>query len=136
VEAIMKRVTGVGGIFFKGKDPAALKAWYEKHLGISRPEGFPEGVPPMFEWRDKDNPDKEGQTVFEVFPADTDYFEPSKSPFMFNFRVDNLDALLDVLRKEGVTVDPKVMEDSIGKFAWIMDPEGNRIELWEPAEES
>ncbi len=123
----MKRVTGVGGIFFKAKNPAALYAWYREHLGI---ESNPDGSGAM--WRDADHPEIPGQLVWAIFPQDTTYFQPSQSSFMLNFRVDNLDELLKALSQEGVTVDPKVEDYSYGKFAWIMDPEGNRIELWEP----
>ncbi len=124
----MKRVTGLGGIFFKCKDPDAMKTWYQKHLGL---EPEPHGAV-LFHWRDKDDPEKEGQTVWSAFPGDTDYFNPSQSPFMINYRVDDLDAILAALREEGVDVDDKVEEYEYGKFGWIMDPEGNRIELWEP----
>jgi predicted enzyme related to lactoylglutathione lyase len=125
----MKRVTGLGGLFFKSKDPKSLYEWYEKHLGIQR-EHHGEGV--VFHWRDTDDPQKTGLTAWSIFPQDTQYFNPSTAPFMMNFRVENLDALLRVLKEEGVTIDPKVEEYDYGKFAWIMDPEGNRIELWEP----
>lgn len=122
----MKRVTGIGGIFFKSKDPAGLAAWYEKHLGI------PFGGNPYagFTW-DKIG----GTTVFSLFPEDTDYFAPSEKPFMFNLRVDDLDALLAALKEEGVEVIEKTEEYPYGKFGWIIDPEGNRIELWEPNDE-
>ncbi len=125
--SIMKRVTGIGGIFFKAKDPESLQSWYARHLGIPVTD---EGV--SFEWRERDNPEEKGRTVWATFPQDTDYFKPSHAPFMINYRVENLDALLDALRKEGVTVDPKVEQHDYGKFGWIIDPEGNRIELWEP----
>ena len=125
----MKRVTGFGGLFFKSKDPDALYEWYHKHLGIKRSsaEG---GV--TFQWRDPDHPQQIAFTVWSIFPHDTDYFDPSRSSFMMNFRVENLDALLSALRDEGVWVDPKVEVYEYGKFGWIMDPDGNRIELWEP----
>lgn len=123
----MKRVTGIGGVFFKCKDPGAMYQWYEKHLGIQREHG---GV--TFNWRDSDEPDKEGMTVWSLFPEASTYFNPSKSPFMINYRVENLEALLETLRAEGVEVDPKVEAHEYGKFGWITDPEGNRIELWEP----
>lgn len=133
----MKRVTGIGGIFFKSKDPQQLNDWYARHLGITtlpdNPWG-PDDSVPLFEWRDKDDPDRKCYTVWGLFPQDTTYFDPSPSPFMFNFRVENLDALLDQLRKEGVTVMDKIEEFPFGRFGWIVDPEGNKIELWEPAE--
>jgi predicted enzyme related to lactoylglutathione lyase len=89
----------------------------------------------MFHWRDADDPEKAGMTIWSIFPQTTKYFDPSPAPFMMNFRVDNLEELLKALREEGVTIDPKVEEHEYGKFAWIADPEGNRIELWEPPKE-
>ncbi|MEZ5426733.1 MAG: VOC family protein [Pyrinomonadaceae bacterium] len=119
----MKRATGIGGVFFKAKDPKALAAWYEKHLGVP----FGGNVYASFIW-DKAG----GMTVFSVFPEDTDYYEPSKKPFMFNFRVEDLHQLLATLKEEGVEVIDKTEEYPYGKFGWIVDPEGNKIELWEP----
>jgi catechol 2,3-dioxygenase-like lactoylglutathione lyase family enzyme len=127
----MKRVTGIGGIFFKSRDPENLSTWYEKHLGMK--SRFP--APVQFDWRDEKNPSRRGYTVWAPFPADTRYFEPSQAGFMVNFRVENLDALLETLRLEGVLIDPKRENSAYGRFAWIMDPEGNRIELWEPPPE-
>lgn len=129
----MKRVTGLGGFFFKSNDPASLYQWYERHLGIKQ-ENAGAGV--TFDWRDAADPEKTGTTVWAVFPQSTKYFEPSKSSFMMNFRVEDLDALLAALRAEGVQIDPKVEEHAYGKFAWILDPDGNRIELWEPPSEA
>ena len=123
----MKRVTGLGGVFLKCKDPDAMYGWYEKHLGIRRDH---EAV--SFPWRDVDDPEKTGLTVWALFSQNTQYFNPSTAPFMMNFRVENLEQLLDTLRAEGVRVDDKVESYDYGKFGWIMDPEGNRIELWEP----
>jgi predicted enzyme related to lactoylglutathione lyase len=128
----MKRVTGLGGLFFKAKDPSAMYEWYEKHLGI-KPEADGSGA--MFHWRDAAEPEQTGLTIWSIFPQNTQYFGPGTAPFMMNFRVDNLDALLTALREEGVTIDPKVEKHDYGKFAWIIDPEGNRIELWEPPKE-
>jgi len=125
----MKRVTGIGGIFFKATDPKSLKEWYRDHLGIDAGD-----YGATFEWRDKDDPSQEGQTAWSLFPHDTKYFDPSTSSFMINYRVADLDELLDVLRAEGVAVD-RVESSPYGNFAWISDPEGNRIELWEPASE-
>ena len=125
----MKRVTGLGGLFFKAKDSDAMYAWYEKHLGIQREA---DGSGAMFHWRGAADPEKAGLTVWSIFPENTKYFDPSHAPFMMNFRVENLDELLKALREEGVTIDPKVEDHEYGKFAWITDPEGNRIELWEP----
>jgi len=124
----MKRVTGIGGIFFKAKDPSTMYEWYEKHLGIQREA---DGSGSMFHWRDAADPEKTGLTVWSIFPQDTKYFDPSKSSFMMNFLVENLDELLKALRAEGVTI-AKAEEHEYGKFAWVIDPEGNRIELWEP----
>jgi catechol 2,3-dioxygenase-like lactoylglutathione lyase family enzyme len=121
-----ERVTGIGGIFFKAKDPATLAAWYREHLGIESNDGYAD-----FPWRDADRPDELGRTVWSLFPADTDYFQPSKQPFMINYRVSNLPRLLEQLRREGVTIE-KVENHDYGSFAWVMDPEGNRIELWQP----
>jgi predicted enzyme related to lactoylglutathione lyase len=124
----MKRVTGLGGVFFKAEDPAKLYAWYERHLGIVRE---PTGAV-TFTWRDGETNGRPGTTVWAIFPKDTRYFDPSRARFMLNYRVDNLDALLAVLAEEGVPIDPNREEYDYGKFAWITDPEGNRIELWEP----
>jgi len=124
----MKRVIGLGGIFFKAKDPQSMYQWYGKHLGIiGKPE---EGG--MFHWRRADDPSQESCTVWSIFPQNTKYFDPSPAPFMINYQVEDLDALLEVLRAEGVTIDPKREDCEYGRFAWIIDPEGNRIELWEP----
>ncbi len=117
----MERVLGVGGIFFKAKDPKALEAWYRDTLGLPMDEhGQMQG--------------DSGPLVWSAFAADTTYFEPSKSPFMINFRVKDLRAMLAQLRAAGATVDEKVQEEPYGRFGWVMDPEGNRVELWEPAD--
>lgn len=123
----MKRVTGIGGVFFKAKDPEAMNKWYSENLGIDAGE-----YGATFNWRDAEDPSKEGTTAWCAFPADTKYFNPSASPFMINYRVADLDGLLTELRAAGVWVDEKVESYDYGKFGWIMDPEGNRIELWEP----
>ena len=124
----MKRVTGIGGIFFKANDPDKLREWYRTHLGI---EAEKEGGA-MFKWSEVDTPGRELYTVWSPFPADTGYFAPSGKQFMVNFQVENLDELLAQLENEGVDDDPRLENYDYGKFAWIMDPEGNRIELWEP----
>ena len=124
-----KRVTGIGGVFFKAKDPKALLAWYEKHLGVPIAEDHPSG---MFSWSDPDYPGQIGHTVFAPFDANTTYFQPSQSSFMINFRVENLKELLAVLKTEGIEPEGEPMYEEYGGFAWIMDPEGNKIELWEP----
>ena len=124
----MKRVTGIGGIFFKAKAPKALGAWYKTHLGIE----VQAWGGAAFRWKGPDNPDGGGTTAWSLFAADTDHFAPGQSSFMINYRVDDLHALLAALRAEGVQVEDKVDESDYGKFAWIMDPEGNKVELWEP----
>jgi hypothetical protein len=123
------RVTGIGGIFIKARDPKVLAAWYSDNLGVPRANG---AIPPLFQWRDHDDPQRVGNTVWGLFRSDTKYFAPSTAPFMINYRVNNLDRLLARLRAAGVTVEPKVVEDFNGKFGWAMDPEGNKVELWEP----
>ena len=124
----MKRVTGIGGIFFKSKDPKALTEWYATHLGI--PMGEHGEV--VFTWHDAENPVEDGMTIWAPFPADTEYFGPAKNAFMINYRVDDMDALLEALTVEGVEIDPKRDDSEYGRFAWVIDPEGNRVELWEP----
>lgn len=127
----MKRVTGIGGIFFKANDPKALAAWYERHLGI---EIEAESTSSTLRWRNYDNPEKPGATVWGTFPADTTYFGTPGSAFMVNYRVEDMDALLQALRAEGVEVVRDVEDTPYGRFAWIVDAEGNRIELWEAPE--
>jgi predicted enzyme related to lactoylglutathione lyase len=126
----MKRVTGIGGVFFKSKDPKALGGWYRTHLGLNVEEWG--GV--AFKWVTTDNPTGTGTTIWNPFKEDTSYFAPSNASFMVNFRVHDLHALLAALRAEGCEVDPKVEESEYGKFGWVQDPEGNRIELWQPPE--
>ena len=123
----MKRVTGIGGIFFKAKDPKALQAWYQKHLDLPcTPDGyivFQAGkAAPVY-------------TVWSAMREDTTYYQPSEKQFMFNYRVDNLEALLQVLKEEGVEQVGEIQVEEYGKFGWILDPEGNKIELWEPYDE-
>lgn len=119
------RVTGIGGVFFKSKDPKASKEWYNKHLGFNTDDY---GM--TFRWKNEEN--EECTTQWSPFKEDTMYFEPSKKEFMFNYRVENLVELLKTLKEEGVTVVGKMEEYSYGKFGWILDNEGNKIELWEP----
>jgi predicted enzyme related to lactoylglutathione lyase len=123
----MRRVTGIGGVFFKARDPKALGEWYRVHLGLNIEEWG--GV--AFKWAD-DNPTGTGSTIWSPFKEDTSYFAPSTSPFMVNFRVEDLHALLVALRAEGCAVDEKVEESEYGKFGWVVDPEGNKVELWQP----
>jgi len=129
----MARVTGIGGVFFKSKDPEALKKWYRRHLGI---ESRKTDVGARFDWRESDEPYRPAYTVWAPFAHDTRYFDPSKQPFMINYRVDDLDALVAALRAAGIAVHDDIESDAYGRFAWLMDPEGNRIELWAPAEEA
>ncbi len=120
-----KRVTGLGGLFFKTKNPDKIKEWYGKHLGLPVDD-----YGCSFWWKDKQG--KDCSTQWSPFKEDTNYFEPSQKQFMMNFRVENLTELLAVLKEEGVTIVGKVEEYEYGKFGWILDPEGNKIELWEP----
>ena len=133
------KVTGVGGFFFKAENPAKLADWYRTHLGIALvAAGKGDHAPQFhsFEWREKDHPETIGATAFSIFPSTTKYFEPSTASFMMNFRVANLEGLLAQLKQDGVKVTDKMTEDeSMGKFGYAMDPEGNRIELWEPKPE-
>ena len=126
----MGRITGLGGVFFKCADPERMYAWYESHLGVKR-----EGGEVWFEWRDKET-GAAGKTVWALFKSDTKYFAPSNAPFMLNYRVEDLDGLLERLRAAGVSVDAHREDHAYGRFAWVMDPEGNRIELWEPPQGS
>jgi predicted enzyme related to lactoylglutathione lyase len=121
----MARVTGIGGVFIRARDPAALAKWYEKHLGIVEKPG--EGI--SFRW--SEDPDPNALTVFSIFDADDDYWERTQ-PVMLNFRVDGLDELIAKLAGAGVTVLERAEDHEYGRFRWIVDPEGNRIELWEP----
>jgi predicted enzyme related to lactoylglutathione lyase len=126
----MKRVTGIGGVFFKTEDPKAMNEWYARHLGLNIDPQY--GT--SFEWRRADSPDQRGFTAWSPFPADTTYFAPSGRDFMINYRVADLDRLLAVLRDEGVEVVGEVHTFEYGKFAHILDPEGNKVELWEPVD--
>lgn len=126
----MNRVTGIGGIFIKSPDTARLRDWYQKHLGI--PIEAWGGT--AFRWSGPHNPDGRGSTVWNVFEASSGYFSPSAAQFMVNYRVAELQPLLAALRAEGCQVDDKVEESEFGKFGWVVDPDGNKIELWEPPE--
>jgi predicted enzyme related to lactoylglutathione lyase len=131
----MARVTGIGGIFLRARDPKALSAWYVKHLGIQ----LAEYGGATFLWSDE-IPATTGSTTWSLFPEDTPYFgkgtEKGPQQAMVNYRVDNLDELLTQLAAEGVTIDPKRDDYDFGRFAWIVDPEGNRLELWQPLADS
>lgn len=128
----MKRVTGLGGVFFKTKDPKMLGEWYKRHLHLPVTE-----FGAVFKWKDLGNPHVKATaiTVWSPFEENTPYFSPSEKPFMFNYRVENLEGLLRVLREEGVPVVGEIQEVPYGKFGWIVDPEGNKIELWEPKDD-
>ena len=122
----MEKVTGIGGVFFKVRDVEKMSAWYREHLGIPIEDGHAD-----FLWRDTDGSGPTGRTVWSLFPADTDYFGPTRPGFMINYRVASMDRMLEQLRKSGVKIE-KAEDYDYGRFAWITDPEGNRIELWEP----
>jgi catechol 2,3-dioxygenase-like lactoylglutathione lyase family enzyme len=121
------RIIGVGGVFFKSADQGRLLAWYADKLGI---RGGAKGT--AFKWRAHDNPAAEHCTAWSIFPRDSQYFDPSPSPFMINYIVDDLDAFLAKLAAEGVETDPNREDHDYGRFAWIFDADGNKIELWEP----
>lgn len=124
----MRRVTGIGGIFFHAKDPAALGAWYKRHLGIDVQEWGGAAFP----WTDAEGKPAAGTTIWSVGASDSGHFAPSAAPFMVNYRVDDLAALLRALREEGCDVLDKTDDSEYGKFGWVMDPEGNKVELWQP----
>jgi predicted enzyme related to lactoylglutathione lyase len=124
-----KRVTGLGGFFFKCKDPDAIKSWYKEHLGLNTDQ-----YGCTFWWKDASG--KDCSTQWSPFDEKTEYFSPSQKEFMMNFRVENLEELLAALKREGVTIIGEVEEFEYGKFGWILDPEGNKIELWEPIDEA
>ena len=128
----MKRVTGIGGIFFKSKDPQKLIEWYVKHLDVPLVHEGSEESYVIFNWQTQADSDRRGYTLWGPFIENTDYMQPSAKDFMFNFTVENLNALLHVLKDEGVYVFAEIEEHQEGKFGWILDPEGNKIELWEP----
>lgn len=126
----MKRVTGIGGIFFQSADPKALAGWYKAHLGLD----VTDWGGALFHWGGEGSPP--GVTVWSPFAKDTDYMRPGTASFMVNFRVDDLDALLAVLRAEGCNVLDNTERSEQGKFGWVIDPEGNKVELWEPPAEA
>ncbi|PWN62704.1 VOC family protein [Chryseobacterium viscerum] len=125
----MKRVTAIGGIFFKCKEPEQVNEWYKTHLGL---ETSPYGT--KFDWREAES-DKKGYTLWSPFKESTQYFEPSTKEFMINYHVENIEALVEELKKEGVTILDEIATYEYGKFVHILDPEGNKIELFEPAGE-
>ena len=126
----MKRVKGIGGIFFKCKDPQKVKDWYKNHLGLDTDQ-----YGTNFEWRHSDEPNKKGFTQWSPFSDTTKYFEPSDSDMMINYIVEDIENLVKALKEEGVNVVDEIEEYEYGKFVHIMDPEGNKIELWEPVDE-
>ncbi len=123
----MKKVTGIGGIFFKCDDAQGMNDWYAKNLGIATTQ-----YGTNFEWADAEDPSKKGSTTWSTFPKESKYFDPSTKPFMINYRVENLYALVEDLKKENVTIVDEIADYDYGKFVHILDPEGNIIELWEP----
>ena len=124
----MKRVTGIGGVSFKAKDPAALGAWYKEHLGID----VQVWGGAAFRWTDESGTPVGGTTAWSLVMADSDSFSPSSAPFVINYRVADLVGLLQALRSEGCQVLEKTDDSEYGKFGWVIDPEGNKVELWEP----
>ncbi|MGN6601401.1 MAG: VOC family protein [Ginsengibacter sp.] len=123
----MKKVTGIGGIFFKCKDPGKMKQWYHENLGLNTND-----FGATFNWFEGDNSTKKGSTQWAPFPEKTKYFDPSTKDFMINYRVDNLEALVEELKKNGVSIVDNIESYDYGKFVHLLDPEGNKIELWEP----
>ncbi|MEQ8325018.1 MAG: VOC family protein [Vicingaceae bacterium] len=126
----MKKVTGLGGIFYKVADPEKHRQWYKKHLGIESDK-----YGGHFKWRDNENPKKQCMTAWSPFDRNTNYFDPSKQDFMINYRVENLEKLIEILKKEGVKILGGIDEFDYGKFAWIQDVDGYKIELWEAVDE-
>jgi predicted enzyme related to lactoylglutathione lyase len=124
----MKRVTGIGGIFFKAKDAPALQAWYKRHLGID----VQDWGGTAFTWTDSDGKPTGGTTVWSVGPETGEQFAPGKASFMVNYRVEDLHAVVAALRAEGCNVLDRIDDSEYGKFAWVIDPEGNKVELWQP----
>lgn len=124
----MKRVTGIGGIFLSAKDPVALRAWYQRHLGID----VQAWGGTAFAWTDAAGEPAAGTTVWSIGSAEGEPFAPGRSTFMVNYRVDDLGALLAALREEGCQVLENTDDSDYGKFGWVIDPEGNKVELWQP----
>ena len=124
----MKRVTGIGGIFFKAKDAPTLQAWYKHHLGID----VSAWGGAAFDWTDVNGKPTGGTTAWSIAPEESDQFAPSKASFMVNYRVEDLYALVAALKAEGCNVLDKIDDSEYGKFAWVIDPEGNKVELWQP----
>ncbi|WP_026952859.1 VOC family protein [Algoriphagus mannitolivorans] len=125
-----KRATGIGGIFFKVKDPNKTKEWYQKHLGLNTDQ-----YGTTFEWRSSERPEEKGFTQWSPMKEDTDYFKPSEKDFMINYRVENLEELVPILKEEGVQILDEIQTFEYGKFVHILDPDGHSIELWEPVDQ-
>lgn len=125
------KVTGLGGVFFKSDNPEALKKWYEEHLGLPCDQ-----YGHLFSWRKDDDPEQKGYTQFSVFKSDTDYLNPSKKSYMINFIVDDVVLMVERLKSAGMQVVGEIAEYEYGKFAHVMDPDGNKIELWEPVDQA
>lgn len=126
----MKKVTGLGGVFFKCDNPQSMNEWYAKNLGLDT-----SAYGTTFEWREADDPSKKGSTTWCTFPQNTESFSPSAKPFMINYRVENLVLLVDELKKDNVVIIDEIAEYDYGKFLHVLDPEGNIIELWEPKDD-
>ncbi|MCF8374152.1 MAG: VOC family protein [Bacteroidales bacterium] len=124
-----KKVTGVGGIFIKSNNPEKMRDWYAKHLGMIVNE-----YGSLFEFRDSDNPDQKGYLQWSPFEKNTEYFKPSEKEFMINYRVENIEKLVEEFKENGVLVLDEIESYEYGKFVHIMDEEGNKIELWEPVD--
>lgn len=122
----MKRVIGIGGVFFKSEDPEALRAWYKKHLGIES-----ESWGAVFRWNTGEGKEVTGSTSWSPFKKDTTYLDPSPKSYMINYRVEDLHGLIKILKEEGLEILGGPEDSEFGKFAWLLDPEGNKIELWE-----
>jgi len=122
-----KRVTGIGGVFFRARNPKRLSDWYRKHLGLKTTQNTA-----LFTWQGPKEAKRKGYTVWALFPSNTDYFHNPRKQFMINYRVKNLEKVLQKLRRERVKIARKLEKSQYGKFAWISDPEGNWLELWEP----
>lgn len=125
------RILGIGGIFFKSPDQKRLVDWYRDNMGIDHNK-----FGKMFKWRLEEDPEREHITIWSVFAGSSDYFAPSQASFMINYIVDDLDALLDKMRSKGVQIDAKREDFDYGRFAWVYDADGNKIELWEPPKSS
>jgi predicted enzyme related to lactoylglutathione lyase len=126
----MQKITGIGGVFFKARNPQQLMEWYDRHLGLKFQNGFIQ-----LKWADDPNKTT-GSTTLAMFKEDSTYFNPGEKPYMINFRVSDLRTLLTELREKGVTIAGDMQEYDYGRFGWIIDPEGNKLELWEPIESS